>query len=201
LSGLDEEVFRVLNMAGSSTVLDAVMIAISVLGTTYALVILASIIWLKRRRELAFDCLVLLAIVSILVFLLKYAVDRARPFEVLDDVDFASISLLSSASDPSMPSGHASKTFAIAALVALSRHKKAGALLLALACAVALTRIYLGLHWPSDVLAGAVLGVSLGALFHAFSRRLNRYRLFQSWAIGRLSRIAGYLSAPAKASG
>jgi undecaprenyl-diphosphatase len=82
------------------------------------------------------------------------AVDRPRPFVA----HAATIHpFLTHASDPSFPSDHATAAFAIATAVAL-RLRVPGLVLLGLAAVLAAGRVFLGLHYPSDVLAGAVLG-------------------------------------------
>jgi len=78
--------------------------------------------------------------------------------------------------DPSFPSGHASRAFALAAFVGLRFRWRAGSAASAFAILVGLSRIYLGVHWPSDVLAGALLGVGLALAFEFSSKRLEGYR-------------------------
>jgi undecaprenyl-diphosphatase len=65
--------------------------------------------------------------------------------------------------DPSFPSDHATAAFAIAVSILL-RHRKAGILAVALATIVALSRVVVGTHYPSDVAGGALIG-TLAALF------------------------------------
>src|SRR6185312_8181290 len=90
--------------------------------------------------------------------LLKSAIGRPRPF-VGDPRVHPSIGL---PHDPSMPSGHAMNAFAgavvLAAVVPRARWPLFG-----LAAAIALSRVYLGVHFPSDVIAGAILGSTIGA--------------------------------------
>jgi undecaprenyl-diphosphatase len=80
--------------------------------------------------------------------------ERPRPFTA----HAAATHLLAPASvDPSFPSDHAAAAFAIAfAVLAFSR--PVGRALLAVAAVIALTRVALGVHYPSDVLAGALVG-------------------------------------------
>jgi undecaprenyl-diphosphatase len=80
--------------------------------------------------------------------------DRTRPFAAHPDA----VHLLAARSaDPSFPSDHAAAAFAIAfAVYAASR--PVGAAFLAAATAIAVSRVALGLHYPSDVLAGALVG-------------------------------------------
>jgi undecaprenyl-diphosphatase len=64
--------------------------------------------------------------------------------------------------DPSFPSDHATAAFAIAVAILL-RHRKAGVVALVLAALVAVSRVVVGVHYPSDVLGGAAIG-ALAAL-------------------------------------
>jgi undecaprenyl-diphosphatase len=83
--------------------------------------------------------------------------DRPRPF-----VAHHAHSFLSHAADSSFPSDHATAAFAIAVAV-LAYHRRTGLALLVAAAVLAVARVALGVHYPSDVLAGALLG-TLSAL-------------------------------------
>lgn len=72
--------------------------------------------------------------------------------------------------DPSFPSDHAVAAFAIAFAVACAG-RRMGAVFLALATMVALSRVYVGLHYPGDVAAGALLGLVAAAVVVRFARR------------------------------
>jgi undecaprenyl-diphosphatase len=85
--------------------------------------------------------------------------DRPRPFVTHPGVH----TFLAHAADPGFPSDHATGAFAIAVAVAL-RSRRWGAVLLALAALVALGRVALGVHYPTDVLAGACIGAAVAGL-------------------------------------
>jgi undecaprenyl-diphosphatase len=87
-------------------------------------------------------------------YAIKLVVKRPRPvLEGLPPLGGAPSSL-------SFPSAHATSSFAVA--TAMTRVDELGALAFVLAAAISLGRPYLGMHYPSDVLAGAALGIGLG---------------------------------------
>ena len=173
--GLNEDVFLALNGARNDT-LDPVMIAFGVIGLSYVTFLWVVPLWLARRRRDALDLLVLLAVAELLVFLLKWglAVERPTfgdPLEIpLDDV-----------SDPAFPSGHATRAFVLATLLTLRmKDWRLAAPLFAYATVMGLSRVYAGVHWPSDVTGGAILGIALALAFdritrtHAYARARDR---------------------------
>ncbi|HEX6752485.1 MAG TPA: phosphatase PAP2 family protein [Solirubrobacterales bacterium] len=110
----------------------------------------------SANREAWLICAVLGPIAIALNFVVKLVVKRPRPvLEGLPPLGGAPSSL-------SFPSAHATSSFAVA--TAMARVEPLGALAFVLALALALGRPYLGMHYPSDVLAGALLGVGLGLI-------------------------------------
>jgi undecaprenyl-diphosphatase len=100
---------------------------------------------------------------DLMASLLKVAVDRPRPFERIPEAD----PLLGGITGNSFPSGHAATSAAGALVLALVAPRAAPYLAL-LAGAIAFSRIYVGVHYPLDVLAGALLGfVVAGAVLAA----------------------------------
>jgi membrane-associated phospholipid phosphatase len=84
--------------------------------------------------------------------------DRPRPYEALGDVHL----FVAPSVDPSFPSDHATAAFAIAVALLL-RNRRVGAVALMMAVVLSLSRVAVGVHYPSDILGGAVIG-SLAAL-------------------------------------
>jgi membrane-associated phospholipid phosphatase len=108
------------------------------------------------NREAWLICAALGPIAIGLNFVVKLIVRRPRPvLEGLPPLGGVPGSL-------SFPSAHATSSFAVA--TAMTRVEPWGALAFLLAAALALGRPYLGVHYPSDVLVGAVLGVVLGLI-------------------------------------
>jgi len=108
----------------------------------------------SERREQWLLCGILGPFAIGLNYAVKLVVRRARPvLEGLPPLGGAPSSL-------SFPSAHATSSFACA--TAMTRVAPEAAVLLGLAAAIAVCRPYLGMHYPSDVLAGLLLGTGLG---------------------------------------
>jgi undecaprenyl-diphosphatase len=115
-------------------------------------------VWL--RRPLVFVAMLAAEEVSSIVDgALKDVIGRRRP-PLVDPRVHALIPL---PHDPSMPSGHAMMAFAGATFLALIYPRFRWAFF-ALAVGIALSRVYLGVHFPSDVVVGAVLGAAIGTV-------------------------------------
>ncbi len=147
----------------ASPAIDKVMIVITTFGSGVIYAVLAPLaagraLWLGRRRE-AVSLAVCLGGAALLNFLLKHLFERARPdmFKVI------------SAAGYSFPSGHAMVSLCFYGMVAylVGRHiPRLGPQLLlygltaSLVIVIGLSRIYLGVHYPSDVLGGYVAGAT-----------------------------------------
>ena len=104
---------------------------------------------------------------DLLAVALKPVAGRARPFEQIEEPD----PLLGATVGTSFPSGHAATSAAGAIMLAVLVRRAVPALA-ALAVLVAFSRVYVGVHYPLDVLAGAALGAAVaGAVALALRRR------------------------------
>lgn len=125
-------------------------------GAIWAVLCLGILTLTDSNDEAWLICALLGPLAIMLNYLIKLIVKRPRPvLEGLPPLGGAPSSL-------SFPSAHATSSFAVA--TAMTRVDSLGALAFVLAFALALGRPYLGMHYPSDVLAGALLGVALGLL-------------------------------------
>jgi undecaprenyl-diphosphatase len=100
---------------------------------------------------------------------LKEIVDRARP--PLGGVDVTAVVAVPGSA--SFPSGHAATAFAAATVVAFL-HPRLRIPAIGIAALVALSRVYLGVHYWSDVVVGSALGVVIGLAIALVTRRLAR---------------------------
>src|SRR3954451_22055276 len=121
----------------------------------FALGVVALFVFATPRIRRAAVAAVLSAGLALLVaHFVAAAVDRARPV-----VDHPHTHLfLGHTADPGFPSDHATGAFAIAFALVL-RDKRVGIIALALALLLSVGRVALGVHYPSDVFAGAILGL------------------------------------------
>ncbi len=110
----------------------------------------------KKTRKVGGACA--LALIFSLVFtnlLIKPLVARTRPYELIDGL----VILIEKPHDFSFPSGHSSAAFAAAWVMFRCLPKRVGIPALIYAFLMAFSRLYLGVHYPSDVVGGIVLGV------------------------------------------
>jgi undecaprenyl-diphosphatase len=125
----------------------------------------------RSRRRLPLATLIAavsVGIGSLVVALLKESVDRARPEHAHPGIDPA----VDTPGSPSFPSGHTATAFAAAAVVG-AIYPRLRWPLYCLAALVGLSRIYLGVHFALDVIAGAILGVSIGLVLVWAGRRVH----------------------------
>lgn len=125
-------------------------------------------LWNERKRKWIIPLWVTLGLSAILNYVLKNIIQRARPFE--QGITTLMPVLQNSISGFSFPSGHA--IIAFCALPILSKEfPKLKYWWLAFAVIIAFSRVYLGLHFLSDVIAGAVLGYAIGEVIVAVKMR------------------------------
>lgn len=104
--------------------------------------------------------------------LLKNLVDRPRPYETISDL----IMLGAVPSGASFPSGHTAGAFAACWLLYKYLPKKYGVSLVILGILMGFSRMYVGVHYLSDVLGGAICGCLCGWLADGLVRRLLRLK-------------------------
>ena len=157
----DEHVFRLINTGWLHPTLDRLMPLVTDARNYHIPFIVGAILILSLDRLRGVRFLVL-AIVSVVVadaiatHVFKHAFWRTRPCIALEGVRL----LVGCVNSPSFPSNHAVNASALATLVALYRPRLWLAAA-ALAMLVGYSRVYIGTHYPLDVLAGSVLGLAV----------------------------------------
>ncbi len=152
----------------------ALMCALTVIGSGWGALIVLPLYAARPTRQFALSLLATLAASAIVVFVLKAIIRRPRPYLSVPNVHPL---VFEAPTDFSCPSGHSAGSFTFAMFVAVvlvaharrSPTKKKRRIVLSVAAlvmalGVAMSRCVLGVHFPLDVLFGAVLGMSGGAL-------------------------------------
>lgn len=158
--------------------LDSAMPAVTKLGDNGLLWISVAVVLLYFPRSRRTGCQMALAMALCFVFgngLLKLLIARERPFD--RDPALARALLIEQPAEYSFPSAHTMNGFA-AAMSLWFRHSPGRMPAVAMASLIAFSRVYLRVHYPSDVAAGALLGTGSawlsGKIVSAWSRRRRR---------------------------
>jgi membrane-associated phospholipid phosphatase len=160
---VDAWAFLVFNLRGVRPLwLDRLMLAFTQLGNGTTAFVLAVISWAEGMPLLAYELVLGTLTLWLVVELIKALAHRRRPFLRLERTRVVGRRPIGR----SFPSGHTSQAFFLATVLAQHFGRGALALLLLyiLALFIGLTRMYVGAHYPRDVLAGAILGTAWGLL-------------------------------------
>lgn len=141
----------------------------------FFLCVVAMLIWgNKKTRISAILLLVILGITDATVNMwLKPWIGRVRPCNVFTDVHL----LAGCSHSGSFPSSHAANIFGAGTILTYF-YRRLWALWLVIAASVSFSRIYVGVHYPLDVLAGALYGILWGVLILAIVRYVFRRETF-----------------------
>jgi len=199
MQSLDVSLFRFINAALSNSFFDKLMPFVSD-SPWFACLLLAVavlLIWKggARGRVCALMLLLTLCLGNWLVCdSIKNAVERPRPFHTLP----YTILRIGMGGSYSMPSSHAANWFSVT-MVLLVYYRRSVLIMLPMALLVCFSRIYNGVHYPSDVLAGAVLGAGYSAAILWLCDALWQFlgpRWFPLWK-GQLPSLTHPVAAPA----
>ncbi len=150
--------------------LDFVMPLITSLGNGGIIWIISGLLMLLFKKTRKMGITVLISLLLSLIFcnlLIKPVVMRTRPFDLREI-----ILLIAPPTDFSFPSGHASASFAAAVSMYLN-NKRYGKWAILLASLIAFSRLYLYVHFPTDVLSGIALGTLLAFIANKITGKLK----------------------------
>lgn len=161
------------NLAGSSTAIDFLMIWVSAIGVPLLVLAVAGQWWRQTGQPHIRHVLVAAGLSFLLGLALNQLVllfvHRMRPYD-----SGVTHLLIARSNDPSFPSDHATATFAIAAAFLLHGMRRLGLWFLAAAVLVTVSRVYIGTHYVSDVVGGALTGIIVAFLVRALYRQGTR---------------------------
>ncbi|MFQ5969632.1 MAG: phosphatase PAP2 family protein [Nitrososphaerales archaeon] len=165
----DEPIIRAIVDARGIPSVDALMLVITSLTDLFIIVPFSLILLIKRKtRRLGAILLMALVLSTLASTYLKQIVDRERPqyeFQPSIDLGYKPEQDVISRSASSFPSGHATRSAAFALIISYMIRDRflagipAGIMMWAFPASVAFSRIYIGAHYPTDVIAGVVLGI------------------------------------------
>ena len=153
--------------------LDKIMVAITSLGNAGILwIVMAAVLLIIPRTRKVGICMAIALVLDLLMTncLLKNLVARTRPYDVANFTDL----IVKKPKDYSFPSGHTAASFAAVTALFMSRKKLLGAISCVIAILIAFSRMYLYVHFPTDIIGGIVVGVAAGVAAGFILRAIDK---------------------------
>lgn len=153
--------------------LNEVMRLITTLGNDgiFWIVITVLMLVFKKTRKAGIQCAISMLLAMLVVNVtIKPLAARIRPYDLVEGINI----LVARPHDFSFPSGHASNSLSCAWVMLRTLPKKFGVPAFVLAALIALSRLYVGVHFPSDVLVGAAIGIALAELAMWIFRKIAK---------------------------
>lgn len=163
ITGMDDRILLFIQEYVRIPALTPAVAFLTSLGNAGMIWIAVSVLLLLLPKTRKIGCISILALLFSLIFnniLLKNLVKRVRPYNRIDGL----AALVRKPVDYSFPSGHTGSSFASAVVLYRRLPKKAGIAALVLAALIGLSRLYVGVHYPSDVAVGMLTGIFSGIL-------------------------------------
>ena len=160
---IDNSILQFIQINMRSSIMDKVMILITNLGNGARIWMLIGIVFLINKKYRRFGFMIIVALMLCFIvgnLSIKPLVARVRPFNAMPLLDGL---LIKPPTDFSFPSGHTMCSFA-SAVVIFYMNKRIGIFALILSFLIGFSRLYLYVHYPSDVFLGMVIGILMGSM-------------------------------------
>ena len=147
-----------------NAVLDPICKFMGTIGShgEFAIAVALLLLIIPKTRRTGCICALSLATTHVVSnMIIKKIVDRTRPYDVINGL----VPLTGPLDSPSFPSGHAAATFSCLFVIVLMMPKKYGIPALLVSLFMAYSRLHVGVHYPTDVLAGMVIGIFFACLY------------------------------------
>ena len=164
--------FKILYLINNlhNPILDKIMIGLTYLGDAGLFWIILAVILLFIKKTRKCGILMLISMILGLIIgngILKNLIARSRPCWIDTGIQL----LIKNPTDYSFPSGHTLASFEAATMIFL-HNKKLGIISLILASLIAFSRMYLFVHFPTDILGGAILGIIISVIVYKIAQKV-----------------------------
>lgn len=160
----DTLLLMLLNSFLKCKTLDVIMPIITYLGSKFFLSLFCLYTILNHNtyiRLIGTQCIISIILSTTVAQVLKKAINRTRPFLSIDTLNVKKIDI----DKYSFPSGHTAAAFSLGIMLSLFYHSIAFIFII-LSFLVGISRVYLGVHYPSDILIGSLLGSTFSLLVY-----------------------------------
>lgn len=170
LQSLDQLLLQFINLSYHDIFLDNFVLLISYMGVAFFWIIVAIILYFKgneKGKSVAKKMIIILIMVTIITQLIKILIMRPRPY-----TELSNLVVLATESDYSFPSGHTSTSVSMIYVLAKEYDNY---FLWIIPIIIGLSRLYLGVHYPSDILGGFLIGLVIAYLGERYIN-FNRFK-------------------------